>query len=155
MFLLHWLMVDHLLSANLTWNADDIRPDTVGVLAVAQMGRGLGQMDDKVSDRAFLRSDVVLRGLLRAAPVRHRTLHTGGELDGDNRERDNDGGLPAELVLLGGLPDGCQHRGVEMFEPRAGLGGVDDTGGRHSFLHTKLRRRRGATGEDVSHRSNA
>lgn len=46
-------MGDHLLSANITWNADDIRPDTMGFLAVAQMGRGLGQMDDKVLNGTF------------------------------------------------------------------------------------------------------
>ena len=60
---------DHLLSANITWNADDIRPDTMGFLAVAQMGRGLGQMDDKVLNGTFLWGDVVLRGLLCATPV--------------------------------------------------------------------------------------
>ena len=57
-------MGDHLLSANITWNADDIRPDTMGFLAVAQMGRGLGQMDDKVLNGTFLWGDVVLRGII-------------------------------------------------------------------------------------------
>ena len=57
-------MGDHLLSANITWNADDIRPDTMGFLAVAQMGRGLGQMDDKVLNGTFLWGDVVLRKFL-------------------------------------------------------------------------------------------
>ena len=91
-------------------------------------GRGLGQMDDKVSDGTFLWSDVVLRGILCVAPVRHRAVHTGGEPDGDNRQRDNDGGIFAELILLGRLPDGRKHRGIEMPEPRTRPCGMDDTG---------------------------
>ena len=63
------LVGDHILSANPAGYADDIRTDTVGILAVAQMGRCLGQMDDKVSDGAFLWRDVILRGLLCAASV--------------------------------------------------------------------------------------
>ena len=59
-------MGDHILSANLAGYADDIRTDTVGILAVAQMGRCLGQMDDKVSDGAFLWRDVILRKFLLA-----------------------------------------------------------------------------------------
>lgn len=54
-------MEHHILSANPAGYADDIRTDTVGILAVAQMGRCLGQMDDKVSDGAFLWRDVILR----------------------------------------------------------------------------------------------
>ena len=57
-------MGDHILSANPAGYADDIRTDTVGILAVAQMGRCLGQMDDKVSDGAFLWRDVILRKFL-------------------------------------------------------------------------------------------
>ena len=57
-------MGDHILSANLAGYADDIRTDTVGILAVAQMGRCLGQMDDKVSDRAFLWGNALLRKFL-------------------------------------------------------------------------------------------
>ena len=128
-------MGDNLLSANLTWNVDDIRADTVGFFAATQMGRRMGEVDDKVSDRAFLRGDALLRWILRAASVRHRAVHTGGEPDCDNGQRDHDGGLPAKLVLLGGLPDGGEHRGVEVFEPCARLSGVDDTGGRYRFLN--------------------
>ena len=76
----------------------------------------------------------VLRGLLRIAPVRHRAVHPGGEPDGDNGERADDGRLPAELVLLCRLPDGGEHRGIEMPEPCAGFGRMDDTGGRHRLL---------------------
>lgn len=55
---------DDLLPADPAGDADDIRADTVGFLAVAKMGRGLGQMDDKVLNGTFLWGDVVLRGLL-------------------------------------------------------------------------------------------
>lgn len=50
-----------LLSANPARNADDIRSDTVGVLAIAQVGRSLGKVADKVSDSAFLWCDALLR----------------------------------------------------------------------------------------------
>ena len=43
-----------------------------------------------------------------------RDRHTGGEPDGDNDKRADDGGLPAKLLLLGGLSDGGKHRGPEM-----------------------------------------
>ena len=82
----------------------------------------------------FPRGKPILRGLLRIAPVRHRAVHPGGEPDGDNGERADDGRLPAELVLLCRLPDGGEHRGIEMPEPCAGFGRMDDTGGRHRLL---------------------
>ena len=66
-------MGDHILSANPAGYADDIRADTVGILAVAQMGRCLGQMDDQVSDGAFLWRDVILRG-------RYLTVHFYGAM---------------------------------------------------------------------------
>lgn len=77
----------------------------------------------------FPRGKPILRGLLRTAAVRHRALHTGGEPDGDNDKRADDGGLPAKLLLLGGLSDGGKHRGPEMPEPRPRPCGMDDTGG--------------------------
>ena len=80
-------------------------------------------------------------------------MHPSGEPDGDNRQRADDGRLPAKLVLLGGLPDGGFDSSPQVPEPRAGLGGMDDTGGRHGLLHPKLRRGCGATGEDDGHRS--
>lgn len=55
-----------LLSANPARNADDIRSDTVGVLAIAQVGRSLGKVADKVSDSAFLWCDALLRKFLLA-----------------------------------------------------------------------------------------
>ena len=99
----------------------------------------------------FYGGDALLRGLLCAAPVRHRAMHPGGEPDGDNGKRADDGRLPAELVLLRRLPDGGKHRGPEMPEPRTRPCGVDDTGRRHRLLDPKLRRGRGTTGEDDSH----
>ena len=36
--------------------------------------------------------------------------------------------------LLRRLPDGGEHRGIEMPEPCAGFGRMDDTGGRHRLL---------------------
>lgn len=69
LFCIHWLMGDHLLSANTTWNADDIRADTMGFQPAAQMGRGLGEMDDKVLNGTFLWRDALLRGLLCTASV--------------------------------------------------------------------------------------
>lgn len=63
LFCIHWLMGNYLLSANLTRNADDIRTDTMGILATPQVGRRMGEMDDKVSDGTFLWSHVVLRRL--------------------------------------------------------------------------------------------
>lgn len=122
-------MGDYLLSANLTRNADDIRTDTMGILATPQVGRRMGEMDDKVSDGTFLWGHVVLRRILRAVVVRHRALHTGGKPDSDNGERADDGRLPAKLLLLGRLSDGGKHCSLEMPEPCAGPGGMDDTGG--------------------------
>ena len=68
-----------LLPTNPVGNADDFRADTVGVQHPAKMGRCLGEGADTLSDGAFLRGDALLRGLLRAAAVRHRAVHTGGE----------------------------------------------------------------------------
>ena len=101
----------------------------MGFQPPTQMGRSLGEMDDTLLDGTFLWCDVVLRGILCIAFVRHCAVHPSGEPDGDNGERDNDGGIPAKLVLFGGLSDGCQHRSVEVSEPCARLGGMDDTGG--------------------------
>lgn len=64
LFCIHWLMGDDLLPANPARNAHDIRSDTVGVLAIAQVGRSLGKMADKVSDGAFLWCDALLRGII-------------------------------------------------------------------------------------------
>ena len=57
-------MGNDLLSANPARNADDIRSDTVGVLAIAQVGRSLGKVADKVSDSAFLWCDALLRRII-------------------------------------------------------------------------------------------
>ena len=139
LFCIHWLMGYHLLSANSFGNAHHLRPYTVGVLAPAQMGRCVGEVAHEVSDGAFLRGDALLRGLLRAAAVRHRAVHTGGEPDGNHGERADDGGLPAKQLLLRRLPDGGKHRGPEMPEPRSRPCGMDDTGGRYGVLDPKLR----------------
>ena len=151
LFCIHWLMGDDILPADPAGDADDIRADTVGLLAASQMGRRMGEVAHEVSDGTFLRGDALLRGLLCAAPVRHRAVHPGGEPDGDNGERADDGRLPAELVLLRRLPDGGKHRGVKVPEPRSRPCGMDDTGRRHRLLDPKLRRGRGTTGEDDGH----
>lgn len=138
----------NLLPADLIGDADDFRADTMGVLAPAEMGRRVGEVDDTLPDGAFLRGDALLRGILRAVAFRHRAVHSGGESDGDYRQRADDGRLPAKQFLLRGLSDGGKHRGPEMPEPRAGLGSVDDSGGRHGILYPKLRGGRGAAGQD-------
>ena len=79
-------------------------------------------------------------------------MHPNREPDGDNRQRADDGRLPAKLVLLGRLPDGSFDCSPQVPEPRAGLGGMDDTGGRHGILYPKLRRGRGTAGEDDGNR---
>ena len=108
---------DDILPADPAGDADDIRANTVGFQPAAQMGRRVGEVAHEVSDGTLLRGDALLRGLLRIAPVRHRAVHPGGEPDGDNGE-----------------PDGGEHRGIEMPEPCAGFGRMDDTGGRHRLL---------------------
>ena len=52
-----------LLSANSFGNAHHFRADTVGFQSAAQVGRCVGEMDDKVSDGAFLWCHVVLRNI--------------------------------------------------------------------------------------------
>ncbi len=74
-------MGHHLLPTDTPGHADNIRPDTMGVFVVAEMGGRMGEMADTLSDGAFLRSDALLRGLLCASAVRHRVVHTGGEPD--------------------------------------------------------------------------
>lgn len=59
-FCIHWLMGDHLLPADPAGHANDIRPDTMGVLAVAQVGRCMGEVAYPIPDRAFLRGDALL-----------------------------------------------------------------------------------------------
>ena len=68
-FCIRWLMGDDLLSANSFGNAHHFRADTVGFQSAAQVGRCVGEMDDKVSDGAFLWCHVVLRRFLRTAVV--------------------------------------------------------------------------------------
>lgn len=148
LFCIHWLMGCHILPANPARYADDFRTDTMGILVIAEMGRCMGKVDDTLFDGAFLRSHALLRWFLRAATVRHRAVHTGGEPDGNHGERADDGGLPTKLVLLGRLPDGGKHRGLEVSEPCTGFGGMDDTGRRHGLLDTKLRRGCGTASQD-------
>lgn len=54
----------HLLSTDTVGNADDIWTDTMGILATAEMGKQLGEVADKVSDRAFLWSHALLRRII-------------------------------------------------------------------------------------------
>ena len=60
----HRVVEYHLLSADTVGNADDIWTDTMGILATAEMGKQLGEVADKVSDRAFLWSHALLRGII-------------------------------------------------------------------------------------------
>ena len=53
-----------LLPANPARNAHDFRTDTMGFQPIAQMGRSLGQMADKVSDGTFLWCDALLRWII-------------------------------------------------------------------------------------------
>lgn len=62
-FCIHWLMGYDLLSANSFGNAHHFRADTVGFQSAAQVGRCVGEMDDKVSDGTFLWCHVVLRNI--------------------------------------------------------------------------------------------
>lgn len=69
LFCIHWLMGDNLLPTDPARYADHLRPDTVGFQPAAEMGRCVGEVDDKVFDGAFLRSDAILRGILRATAL--------------------------------------------------------------------------------------
>lgn len=64
LFCIHWLMGDHLLPTDTPWYADDIRTDTMGVLTITEMGRGLGKMADTLSHGAFLWSNAILRRII-------------------------------------------------------------------------------------------
>lgn len=57
-------MGNDLLPANPARNAHDFRTDTMGIQPLAQMGRSLGQMADKVSDGTFLWCDALLRRII-------------------------------------------------------------------------------------------
>lgn len=63
LFCIHWLMGHHLLPANPARNVDDFRADTMGFLAVAEMGRSLGEVDYTLPDGAFLRGNALLRNI--------------------------------------------------------------------------------------------
>jgi len=142
---------DDILPADTARNAHHLRPDTVGVQSPSQVAGRVGEMDHEISDRAFLWGDALLRGLLRAVAVRHRAVHTGGEPDGDNAERADDGGIPAKLVLLGRLPHGGEHRGFEVPELSTRPRRMDDTRGRHGVLNKKLRRGSRLASQDEYH----
>ena len=71
----------HLLPADTLGYADHIRPDTMGILPASEMGRCMGKVDDTLSDRPFLWSDVVLRRFLCPPALRYSIVHTGGESD--------------------------------------------------------------------------
>ena len=57
---------DDILPADPAGDADDIRADTVGLLAASQMGRRMGEVAHEVSDGTFLRGDALLRRFLFA-----------------------------------------------------------------------------------------
>lgn len=54
-------MGDDILPADPAGDADDIRANTVGFLAAAQMGRRMGEVAHEVSDGTLLRGDALLR----------------------------------------------------------------------------------------------
>ena len=55
----------HLLSADPFMYVDDIWAYPMGFLAIAEMGRSLGEVAYTLSHRPFLRSLPILRGVLR------------------------------------------------------------------------------------------
>lgn len=57
-------MGDHLLSANSTWNAYDLRAIAMGIFSSAKMGRSMGKMVDTISYGSLLWSYALLRRLL-------------------------------------------------------------------------------------------
>ena len=59
-------MGDDILPADPAGDADDIRANTVGFLAAAQMGRRVGEVAHEVSDGTLLRGDALLRKFLLA-----------------------------------------------------------------------------------------
>lgn len=61
----------HLLPANPTGHVNNIRTYTMGVLAVAQMGRCMGEVAYKVSDSTFLWCNA----LLRKIAIFHNSLY--------------------------------------------------------------------------------
>ena len=67
----------NLLPADTTRRTNHLRPDTVGILAPAEMGRRVGEVDNPVSDGALLRGVPVLRRLLRPVAVRYRVEYPG------------------------------------------------------------------------------
>ena len=87
----------------------------------------VGEVADTLSHRSFLRRDDILRWFLRPPALRHRALHPGGEPYGHHGQRVHDGGLPAERLLLRRIPDGCEHRGSEVPEPRTRPRCLDDS----------------------------
>ena len=58
------LVEHHLLPTDTIGDADDIRTNTMGILTLAEMGKLLGEVADKVSNRAFLWSHALLRGII-------------------------------------------------------------------------------------------
>ena len=70
------LVGNHLCAANPFGNADYIRATHVGIQYIAQVGKRLGEMDNEVYDRAFLRCYVILRWLLCVAFVRYRAEYS-------------------------------------------------------------------------------
>ena len=54
----------YLLPTDLVGYAYDFRTDTMGFQPVAEVGGCLGEMDDPVSDGAFLRSHALLRRII-------------------------------------------------------------------------------------------
>lgn len=62
-FCIRWLMGYHILPADFVRYADDFRTYPMGFQPPAQMGGRMGEMDDTLSDGAFLRSHALLRNI--------------------------------------------------------------------------------------------
>lgn len=65
----HRLVGNDILPTDTVGNADNLRTDTMGVLAIAEMGKQLGEVADTLSDRTFLWRHAILCGLLRTVAV--------------------------------------------------------------------------------------
>lgn len=105
-FYIHWLMGYHILPADSIGYAHDIRTDPVGFFAVAEMGRGMGQVAYPLSYSAFLWSDALLRRFLCASALRYSSVHSDREPFGDNGKHSDNGCIPPELLLLSRISDG-------------------------------------------------
>ena len=60
---------DNLCTANIAWNADDIRTNPMGFQSSTQMGRCMGEVDNTLSDCTFLWCNALFRRILCAIAI--------------------------------------------------------------------------------------